>query len=694
MARAREGVQRQDWKLAIDSLQRIVEMPGEHLVKSEESKYESARIQAHRQIATLPAAGLQAYRTLNDAEAASLLEQARARHDPALLRTVVQRFLLTGAGDDASAILAEWLMDEGHFAEAAGLLRTIRLIYPDSDLPAWLIPSRLCICLAAMGQHQRAEELLSQLATMPAESPLPPARLEQIRRFIGRRPVNRPVEPLPDWPMAGGNLSRDGVQHAVEPSLLEEHCMTAVLPIRPLTEVTAAIDDLAIKARFMPGRQIVTRGDLLIVKAAHNLVAMDADTLSPVWTTEPPIEAENPPGQNPRSQVRFLAASPAGGLQDLRQPQVLLALACPANTDVVVAEDKVLTLAYPEGSLPIPILRGQQDVNALFLAQQGFAGTLRNRVTAYSLEDGSFLWQSDAAGFTGIATAPADEVICHFLAAPVPADGCLLAPCRMNNDLYLVALDPTTGEHAWHVYVCGMAPTSSLGAVEAMRLTVADAVAFVLTGQGLLAAVEIPSRSVLWAVRYPSRRPSPRQPVQTLEPPVATADVLLAVPPDANQLICVDRFTGDVRWRIELSEPVQILGADRTHAWLAGSELQMIDLQTGKPVWAKASIRPSGRGVISGDRIYLPTAGGLIAAQASSGEPVKLNGTGGPIVGNLLAWDGALYLAGISQVRKYPDLENGYHLAVERHRSDPANPLKAIRLARGLPIGNSAFARS
>lgn len=689
MARAREGVDRRDWKLAIDSLQRIVELPGEHILRVNDNRYEMARIQAHRQIAALPAEGLEAYRTLNDAEAAMLLEEGRREHDAELLATVVHRYLVTRSGDDAAVTLAEWLMDEGRFFEAASLLRTVRLIYPDSDLPGWLVPARLTICFAAMGQQRRAEEMLAQLTATEGASSLPQKKAQQLRELVSKS-NNRP-EPqrATSWPMACGNVCRGGVQHVVEPSLVEQHCMTAMLPIPAPAEVAATLEEVAVKAGFIPGRHIVTHEDLVIVKAARNLVALDANTLTPVWTTKPPIDAVESPAEDESFQIWQIAEPSATGSQDLRQPQALLALACAANSDVVIVEDKVLTLVFPEGALPAPNLQRQQNVNVVFWPDSVAVSTRPNHVEAYALKDGSFLWQSDTSGPSGTATA--EEVACRFLATPVPAEGHLLAPCKMNNDLYLLALDPATGKHAWHVFLCGMSATTSFSAMESMRIAISDGVAFVLTGQGLLVAVELSGRSVLWAIRYPRRETTDRystgkiirgdEASRAWEPPVATADVLLAAPVDANHLFCIDRFTGDVRWQAELHEAVQILGADHRYVWLAGNQLQMLDLHTGLPVWTKASIKVNGRGSLSGDRIYLPTTGGLAAFEAKTGEPVPLKGTGGVMPGNLLAWDGALYSVGISEVRKYPDLESGYKTAVARHQADPADPSKALRLA-------------
>ena len=43
LQRADEAIGRADWKVAIDSLQRIVELPGEHLLTADQKTYTSAR---------------------------------------------------------------------------------------------------------------------------------------------------------------------------------------------------------------------------------------------------------------------------------------------------------------------------------------------------------------------------------------------------------------------------------------------------------------------------------------------------------------------------------------------------------------------------------------------------------------------------------------------------------------------------
>lgn len=112
--RAQDGITRADWKFAIDCLQRIIDDPGNSLVRRSSGAtegtvlYESVRRSAVRRLGSLPPEGLRRYRLLYDGKAKRLYEQGRAAHDPERLRVVVDRYLLTRYGDDAADLLASW----------------------------------------------------------------------------------------------------------------------------------------------------------------------------------------------------------------------------------------------------------------------------------------------------------------------------------------------------------------------------------------------------------------------------------------------------------------------------------------------------------------------------------------------------------------------------------------------------------
>ena len=76
LGRARRGIERGDWKFVVDSLQRVIEEPQGALTTRDGRVYESARMQAYRQLADLPPAAMDAYHLLHDGEAGRLYEEA------------------------------------------------------------------------------------------------------------------------------------------------------------------------------------------------------------------------------------------------------------------------------------------------------------------------------------------------------------------------------------------------------------------------------------------------------------------------------------------------------------------------------------------------------------------------------------------------------------------------------------------
>lgn len=163
LGRAEEGIARFDWKLAIDSLQRVIEDPEGALVERDDPEsgstplYESARRQATRRLATLPPEGMEAYRILYDGKAKGMLDRARAAHDSETLRQVVERFLLTSSGDDACDLLASWELDAGRPGRALAMLIDLRELVPDSDVPVELVNAKLVAAYSLLGQSEQAK---------------------------------------------------------------------------------------------------------------------------------------------------------------------------------------------------------------------------------------------------------------------------------------------------------------------------------------------------------------------------------------------------------------------------------------------------------------------------------------------------------------------------------------------------------
>jgi len=242
-------------------------------------------------------------------------------------------------------------------------------------------------------------------------------------------------------------------------------------------------------------------------------------------------------------------------------------------------------------------------------------------------------------------------------------------------------LDPVTGRCERRIYLCGTG-SGAFDSLYTLMPCITDGIVYIPTGRGMLIALETPTWSVQWAVRYESENNDALNTGWLPTPVIAVADVVLLAPGDADKLFCFDRSTGALRWHINRGDYLYLLGATDHHAWIAGNSIKMLDLENGKTLWEKPCSQPTGRGVIADERIYLPTINGLAAFHADTGDEIPIEQPITPItLGNLLAWDSALYSLTNLRVSKFPDLNMGYQKAVAQQAADPSNPTKTIRLA-------------
>src|SRR5439155_1090502 len=90
-------------------------------------------------------------------------------------------------------------------------------------------------------------------------------------------------------------------------------------------------------------------------------------------------------------------------------------------------------------------------------------------------------------------------------------------------------------------------------------------------------------------------------------------DGYLLAPTDSDRLFCIDRASGAQRWFAARDAYTHIVAASESSVWVAGAGAAMFDLETGKLVWKKETPETTGRGCLSGERLYLPAAERLLA---------------------------------------------------------------------------------
>ncbi len=822
--RARQAADRKDWKVAVDALQCIIEEPGHAWGAPKDNVFESARRQAHRQLASLPADALATYRLIYDGQAKALLERAQTDHDAPLLGELVSKYLISSYGDDASDLLASWELDANHPGAAAILIRDVLDIYPDSDLPSWHLLGKLAVAYRLMGCKPDAISVLKRLPAAPAQ-PETAWRVDGIVQFVNSdAAVNRPAEAPAAWPMLLGGPKRTGRAADVNPVLLED------LPWRYDMAGAARLDkaklaELQKQSGSLPASYAVTDGVRIFVRAPGRVVAFDAETFDLLWaakTTDGPVAQGAQPradtGTVPAEVVRQLGlegdaaviklgpqGDQAGHVGELiqeimrggdlgvapgalpiqpRRPEELiqeiitkldagaapgaLPIQAPRAEDVI---EEIVTRLDPvaPGARAIEARRAAERVQEVMRGRDlraAPAGARRIRkyfvsppeptpsqpallddvtgslaiahglVFAIERNPGAFGAVGVNAGLPEVGAdvmviikggapivplrqpqpvsgaSPASRLIAidpgakgailwtqgstgkqddplagwEILAPPMEAGPHLLVVYRKGPRLYASLLDPRDGGLVKQLELCTVDP-ASFNELSALFCAIADGVAYVPTGQGFLMALELPELAPRWASRYGRSLPKARA-NQSLAnwsstPPIVAGPVVVLAPHDSNQLLVFDRASGALAWSVPRQGHRYVLGAEGGLVWIAGSAVTALNVHTGDQVWSTSLATATGRGALSGDRVFVPTTEGLAVLDASTGELLGQSAVpeGHQPLGNLLCWRDALYSVDATEVRKFPDLDKSYHQTLRQHEQDPRDAAIAIRLA-------------
>lgn len=688
-ARADEGIERADWKLAIDSLQRVIEDPEGSLLPREDgacdggSLYESARRRAIRRLASLPPEGLAAYRLVYDGKAKGLYERAVAAHDVDALRSTVHRYLLTQWGDEAADALASWALDENRAGEALATLRELVELVPEFEVPRSRVLAKIAAAEAMTG---RTEEAAATVDGIVRSLPLSDPTIEWLRRLPGAaREAERggtDHEELSEWSLLSAAGSGMGMP-ATSPTLVDP--VPWKHEISRLTSYTwqRITDDEADRPSIVAANEIVVDGGRLFARVPGGVIALDREDLGKVW----------------ESTVREVSASSRAVPDELEDEQF------------EVRQTAQSMLDYAGGALSVAdgLVLSVEKEGRFRPASAGQAGGVRAPVAGVNEQSATRIVARDARtgvrrwhrGRTFDGADPLGQV--DFRGAPVAAGAELWVPVVSNNDLFLVALDPSDGRERARLLLCSF-PDGARIARPSLPVTVADGVVYVPSAFGALFAVDAATRSLRWAHRYGDGPPmsldtNTGRMVQSTSvasggradgslwleaPPVVVGGTVLLAPVWGDELLAFSATDGVFQWSAPCPGGSYVLAADVRRVWVGGRRLTTLSLQDGRVLWtAQVHEIPTGRGALCGDRVLVPTAESLLAFDAEDGRSLGRS----PIpsqqmpLGNLVCDGSALFSYETSSIRKYPDLERAYAAAELRRASDPLNVETTLRLA-------------
>lgn len=597
-SRLAEAVEAGEYRVAIELAEQMMALPPGLVGAPASRTFYPVRRHAIRLLRRFPPEAVRAYRQIYDAKVEALLARAREASDEAALESLFWSYPLSTHWSDVGLELAARRIDRGAFDEAVSILAEMSA---GATSPDPRVEMQLAAALEASGAASAARAVLERLAARDmGGDALLAGRLRELQRWFALRRAEDPQ-----------------AVHAYAPRLLIGPAWSVALgpagngapPFSAEALIEAALDE-----RRTPLQDPVLAGRTLLVRLRGAVWAIDASTLAILWTRRE-YKAEG---------VTFASGRFLDGVspdEDGRPAEVRALLQSWLAHVISADEARVYTVeGLPDGA--------QLDDAGPWGRQFGAPRIgVGNELVARDLKTGATVWRTGA-----MRDHPLFGV--EFQDRPVALDGRLLAPIRRENELKLVAIAPATGELLHEQVVLGL-PTALPEERGNSQIAADDAGVYVVSGTGVTAAWDRDSLAWRWATVYPSAlaeqlgrlwwQQARGQHSVRYDRPVLVGDLLIAAPPDSDEILAFDRFDGEQRWSLPRKEYPLVIGACEAGLVLANQVLVCLDADDPRgvpPKWRSVPLALTGRPAIRGERIFAPTRDGLVVVDARTGRVI------------------------------------------------------------------------
>ena len=702
---------------AVQCLSAILDSPEDAFLRRQGSgnTYVGMKAEALSLLKDLPASARDIYELQWGANARAMLSAAAAAGDVAGLAEVSRRFFHTRAGYEATFLLGLHQWHRGSPLAAAMTLKRLTESCPVAEQFEPGLSAALAACWFRAGEPEKARAVLEKLIAMSPKGSLRlggkkevsiPADVTALIRSGVVDPAGRPLSE--GWLMAGGNAARNASMTASGPLL--SVCWR--IPSTDHPHVESRIEQLEQANRdpdrwALPALQPLTVGNVVLMRTARNLLAVDFETGKRIWEA---------PGDDPfeslsEATVGFMgpAEDSLGGTRsggfDL-QAALRYRLWGDA-TYGVMSSDGQRVFAIEDLSLDLGVAASR----AVFMPNRRILPSdpkPYNRLAAYDVATGKLIWH--------VGGGPEEFALPHagtfFLGAPLPVGGQLYAIGELKGDIRLMVFDAKTGATAWTQQLAVVdqdrdISQDPLRRVSGVSPSHADGIIVCPTSNKSVVAVEPTTRSLLWGYVYkssetaqgrqtpmffgvaPPTDPDPANRWAQSQAIIADGRVLVT-PVDSAELHCLNLVDGKLRWRKPREDSLRVACVHRGKVVLLGRRgLRALKLADGESAWASATselspaAEPSGLGFVSGDQYYLPLSSGEVAAvDLESGRVVHTyRSRQGVVPGNLVCWNGRVLSQRGGAVEQYFQIDALRRQVDERLATRPDDPEALARRA-------------
>jgi outer membrane protein assembly factor BamB len=653
LATAERHIRDENYTQAVHVLQRLLDAKEDSFLVAND-RYGRLKDYVHVLLAQMPTAGLDSYERQVGPVASEMLAAARQDGRMQALLEVVDRYRQTQAGLSALRELAARKFDCGDFAAAASGYRAV-LDHPrTSRADDRLLLLKLIVCHQRTDDARQADYWWTQYRERFGTAPI----------VIGGKLV-RPSEWL--------QLQGDGaVQQAAFSTPAAESQFPALADIPASLPVWQyrfhsgkEIRDLAADALVEMQDQgitalsssvpVVTEG-LVFVRAMNRVLALDTAKGELVWESEPAGESTRTSDSPERLNNPGFRQMIADALVRDSQMNTLQGTFSHDAHNLYVVEDPGLQSAdHRSGDLS--------------------ADSTQNHLAAYELTSGRLVWRLEGTD----APTPPEWQKMSFLSPPLAFEGMLYVLVQADAGIRLLAMSPQDGSILWWLPIAdlpGESASDSRRLGLACPLVVADGCLYCPTAAGVVVAVDLFTRTRVWAVRY-SR--DDLKPVAELQGGVrnrnpqrhwsrgwrrvtiaVNREHLILASPESDFLHAFLRETGRRAWKRPRGDGL-LLADTSDDALLIVERYSVcaIDAATGQTRWRTDTGTPAGSGYLSERDYVLPLASGRIAALNLADGTLRKSFPATPQDwGNLVAFDGGVVTHTHEGVALLPSLES------------------------------------
>ena len=617
----------------------------------------------------------------------------------------------TRAGYEATLLIGRHQLDHNEPLAAALCFQRL-LNSPAAEKYEPALSVMLAACWLRGGMDERARQVMTDLKKRDSDATIRLAGKE-VKLFAGvdeAHAMSWLVENFgsqkgaaaieaANWAMFRGNPARNATSAGGMP-LLNPRWRAQIAPNRDAEKAIASArqEGLDRSMPMIPVMQPLAVADWVMMRTPSGLIGLDFNSGKRVWEIHSPVETASET-RPPNGFVRV------NGMLINVQDSYLTDRLWENATYGTISSDGQYVFELEEVTEP-PMIREMPRRGPMW-RQQGIAfDTPTNELAAYELRtQGKIKWRVGGKKKEFDVEPQLSEA--YFLGPPLPLMGRLYVIAEMKGEIRLVVLDAKTGKLDWSQQLASPEDTNVIGndyrRTTGVGPSYADGILICPTSAGAVVAVDIANRALVWGYEYSHTQQVPTPAMMAVRGGMvvnaysnqsymgdrwsdATATLadgcVILTPIESDQLFCLSLLDGKLLWKMDRGENVYVAGIQGGNVLLVGrKQVQAFKLADGKPAWSGPVLlpqgsMPSGRGFLSGDRLYLPLSSAEVASiDVGAGTIVaRAKSRKGIIPGNLICYKGSVISQGVDSLDRFfqiEPLEKDVAAALAANPNDP-----------------------